>query len=129
MKENEVIESLALKPKRKSLKTPEPVRQAIRLRSVQKSHIAVRRFSVQDVHKVEYRLKDGSSVFTKFIELPPIESKRLPDAQSYLQSETATHFTVAHHSSLFVQRDLDIVLYYDDEGKVLHVQEYGNSYI
>jgi len=132
-KEDALLIAATVKPKRvtrtKTLAPPVVARNTIRLRPVPKSYISDKRFRVSlDLGKVAFTLKNGNIVTTEFIELMPIESKRLPEAQTYLKTEDKDQFTLQHSTSLFTHTDVDVVTGYDMENNVVFCHEHGNNY-
>lgn len=116
------------KPKSKINKPTEPVVQAmrnpIRLRSVKKSYIQNRRFELKhDLGKVVYILKNGKEIVTTFAE--QLQEQLEHDLQTYFKQEDEECFSLQHSTTLFSQKDLDVVMLYDTEGKVIFAQEYG----
>lgn len=132
-KVEDTLTAATVKPKRgartKTLTPPVVARNTIRFRPVPKSYIGDKRFRVSlDLGKVVFTLKNGNSVTTEFIELMPIESKCLPEAQTYLKSEDKDQFTLQHSTSLFAHIDVDVVIGYDTENNVIFCHEYGNTF-
>lgn len=128
--EETVVKVVRKRAPRKSLKSPEPLRYQITLRPINKAYIMDKRFRISfDLGTVVYVLKNKQEIKTDFVELMPIESNRTPELETYLKTEDKDFFTLQHSTSLFNQRDLDVVMLYDREDNVIHCQEYANSYI
>lgn len=115
-----------LKSRKKTVTAPEPVRNTIVLRPIKKAYLAsIRRFRVgEHLGKIEFRLKNGDSFFTDFLEFKPSLAEAKPEIQTYLHKEDQTTFQCIHTTTGYRERDLDIVIYYDDEKNPVFTQEY-----